>query len=340
MPQGRRLFNFTYLEFTEYSMPNLTRSVLTLSVLLAFNQGASAQVYDHTPACDRACLTGFMDQYLQAQADNDISTLALASDVRITENGKAIQPGEGFLTQADDPVYRMDIADPETGGVASALVVNAGAAQVFEMVRLKVEDARISEIELVLAFEGESGPMFAPDFATEPRPEFQLSLLPREQNSRLELMAVADAYWRALETNGRPDYRPAPMLPGVLRIENGVTTSNGAAMRVMGGPTGILNSSAPQQFDEGMFASRTIYDRRFPVVDLERGVILSIARMGLDDGHEMPGHWQGGRPLLAEFFAIQSGQIVSVEVVMKSAVPLDQDSGWERSPLARSKSDR
>src|SRR5690606_23945317 len=206
--------------------------------------------------------------------------------------------------------------------------------------RLRGEQARISEIELVVAFEGESGPMFAPDFATAPRPEFQLSLHPREQHSRLELMAIADAYWRDLETNGRPDYRPAPMLPGLIRVENGVTTSNGAAARVMGGPTGILNSSATQQFDEGMFASRTIYDRRFPVVDVERGVVLSIARMGLDDGFEMPGHWQGGRPLLAEFFAVQAGRIVAVEVVMKSAVPLDQDSGWPRSPLTRSKSDR
>ena len=167
-------------------------------------------------------------------------------------------------------------------------------------------------------------------------------LIAEERKRKVVQNILADtrnAYWRALETNGRPDYRAAPMLPGLLRIENGVATSNGAAARAMGGPTGILNSSATQQFDEGMFASRTIYDRRFPVVDTERGVILSIARMGVDDGHEMPGHWQGGRPLLAEFFAIQAGRIIAVEVVMKSSVPLEQDSGWPRSPLTRSKSD-
>jgi len=320
-------------------MPTLTRSILAFSVLLPCSQIAIAQVHPYQPACDRDCLTGFMDQYLQAQAVNDVSRLPLAPGVRITENGKVIQPGEGFFARADEPSYRMEIADPETGGIAAALVVNAGDVQAFEMVRLKIEDARISEIELVVAFQGESGPMFAPDFATNPGQVFQLSLRPREQHSRLELMAIADAYWHALETNGRPDYRPAPMLPGLIRIENGVSTSNGAAARVMGGPAGVLNSSATQQFDEGMFASRTIYDRRFPVVDIERGVVLSIARMGLDEGHEMPGHWQGGRPLLAEFFAIQAGRIVAVEVIMKSSVPLEQDSGWPRSPLARSKSD-
>src|SRR5690606_34857227 len=141
----------------------------------------------------------------------------------------------------------------------------------------------------------------------------------------------------ALETNGRPDYRPAPMLPGVIRIENGTATSNGAMPEIVtGGPAGTLNASATQQFDEGRFVSRTIFDRRFPVVDVERGVILSIARMGVDADQPEPPHWKGGRPILAEFFAVQDGRITAVEVVMKSDVPLEQQRVWERSPFARS----
>lgn len=313
---------------------------LVASLLAMFPFCASAQVYDRAPACDRACLTSFMDRYLQAQAANALGDLPIAPTVRVTENGDLIDVGAGFFQRADEPTYRMDIADPETGGVASALVVNAGDVQGFEMVRLKVEGAQITEIETVVAFEGDSGPMFVPDFATEPRRDFLLTLLPREQNSRLELMAVADAYWRALETNGRPDYRPAPMLPGLVRIENGMPTTNGAMPETSsGGPAGTLNASGSQQFDEGRFVSRTIFDRRFPVVDVERGVILSIARMGVDAGHAEPPHWKGGRPLLAEFFAVQDGRITAVEVVMKSDVPLEQQRVWERSPLARSKSD-
>jgi hypothetical protein len=314
---------------------------LVAGLLAALPLCASAQVYDRAPACDRACLTTFMDRYLDAQAANKLGNLPLAPTVRVTENGDLIEAGKGFFTRADEPTYRMDIADPETGGVASALVVKAGDVEAFEMVRLKVEGGQITEIETVVAFEGESGPMFDPHFASEPRRDFQLSLLPREQNSRLELMAVADSYWRALETNGRPDYRPASMLPGVIRIENGTATSNGAMPEVRtGGPAGTLNASATQQFDEGRFVSRTIFDRRFPVVDVERGVILSIARMGVDAGQDEPPHWKGGRPLLAEFFAVQDGRITAVEVVMKSNVPLEQQRVWERSPLARSKSDQ
>lgn len=313
-----------------------------LILLLATTVPAQGQVYDYQPDCDRSCLTGYMDAYLSAQQGNDVSDLLLASDVKVTENGLVLAAGEGEFEALDKVTYRMDIADPETGGVASALVVTAGDESAFQFVRLKVEQRMITEIETVVAYEGESGPMFVPDFATVPRPEFQLSIPVREQNSRLELMAVADAYWRALETNGRPDYRPAPMLPGMIRIENGLPTSNGAGQVGLNGgevPVAVLNSTASQQFHEGMFASRTIYDRRFPLVDVERGVVLSVARMGLDEGHEMPDHWQGGRPLLAEFFAVQNGMITAVEVVMKSTIPLDQSAGWPRSALTRSKSD-
>lgn len=301
---------------------------------------AQAQFYDHTPDCDRECLVGHLDAYLAAQAANDPAGLPFAANVVVSENNEVIAPGEGFFRTAGEPTYRLDIADPETGGVATQAVVREGDGYAFEMVRLKIADGEITEVETVVGREGETGPMFVPDFATEPRREFQLSLVPSDQNSRLELMAAADAYWYALETNGEPEYRRAPLLPGATRIENGLATTNGS---VPGGggatPSGAGGSSAPQQFDTGMFVSRTIYDRRFPVVDVERGVVLSIARMGLEQGYDEPAHWQGGRPILAEMFAVQDGRITAIEVVMKSTVPLDATGPWPRSPLARSKSD-
>lgn len=302
---------------------------------------ASAQVHKYAPPCDRACLTAFMDNYLEAQEAHSTAGLPLAKSVKITENGAVIRPGEGVFRTAGAPTYRLDIADPETGGVASQLVVREGDAKAFQFIRLRIENKQIVEVETIVGRKGESGPMFVPDFATKPRTEFMLSIREAERMSRLELMAVADAYWRALETNGRPDYHPVPMLPGLIRIENGLPTSSGSGAHggSTGGPEGIPASSAPEQFNAGRFANRTIYDRRFPVVDVERGVILSIARMGIEDGQQLPAHWQGGRPILAEFFAIQSGVIVAVEVVMKSTVPLNQSSGWPRDRLTRSKSD-
>jgi hypothetical protein len=313
------------------------RSILLGAAVVALAAPLGAFAQDE---CDRACLKAVLDQYMAAQAANDAAALPpLAAGVKFTENGVVMQPGTGFFATADDTTYRLEIFDSETGGAAVGAVVKEGEASVFQLVRLKVEDGALTEIESVVGREGESGPMFAPDYATEPRREFTLSIREAEQMSRLELMAVADAYWRALETNGHDNYHPAPLLPGLLRIENGLPTTSGAAD--LGGqtPSGAGSSTAPQQFNTGMFESRTIYDRRFPVVDVERGVILSIARMGLKDGYETPAHWQGGRPILCEFFAIQNGQIVAIEVFMKSTVPADQSAGWPRDRLTRSISD-
>src|SRR5690606_22573083 len=68
-------------------MSHPTRTCLALGLLAGLAPLTSAQVYDHTPDCDRACLAGFMDRYLEAQANNDFRTLPLATNVRITENG-------------------------------------------------------------------------------------------------------------------------------------------------------------------------------------------------------------------------------------------------------------
>jgi hypothetical protein len=309
-----------------------------LATLAAADAGAQS-----TSGCDRACLEGFMDRYVAAQASNDASGLPFTNDVKITENGVEMRPGEGFFTTADEPTYKLAIADPEMGGTAALLVVREGDHSVFELIRLKVADGMIAEVETIIAREGESGPMFVPDFATEPRREFTLSIREAERNSRLELMAVADAYWRALETNGWPEYHPAPLLPGVVRIENGLATTNGSSGLDQGGvtPSGGDRSSAPEQFNMGLFRSRTIYDRRFPVVDLERGVVLSIARMGLkpDEGFETPPHWKGGNPVLGELFAVQDGKIIAIEVVMNSTIPVDRTMVWPREPLTRSVAD-
>ncbi len=292
--------------------------------------------------CDRACLKGVLDQYMTAQAANDASALPpLAATVKFTENGVEMEPGAGFFTTADDTTYRLEIFDPEFGGAALGAVVAEGDAFVFQLVRLKVEDGAVTEIESMVNREGESGPLFRPDYATEPQREFTLSIREAERNSRLELMAVADSYWRALETNGHDTYHPAPLLPGIVRLENGYPTTSGASGLGLDTPEGVASggTTAPQQFNSGMFESRTIYDRRFPVVDVERGVILSIARMGAKDGYDLPPHWQGGRPILCEFFAIQNGQIVAIEVFMKSSMPFEQSAGWPRDPLTRSLGD-
>ncbi len=59
-------------------------AVATLSTL---SMTAFAQAPATKPACDRACLQGYMDRYLKAMLNRDVSNDLFARNVRFTENG-------------------------------------------------------------------------------------------------------------------------------------------------------------------------------------------------------------------------------------------------------------
>ena len=67
--------------------------------------------------------------------------------------------------------------------------------------------------------------------------------------------------------------------PNTQRCENGLQT------------TGLVRNdgayvSAASGFDAGRFMGRNLWDRRYPVVDEERGIVLSMVRFGLKDGQK------------------------------------------------------
>jgi hypothetical protein len=65
-------------------------------------------------------------------------------------------------------------------------------------------------------------------------------------------------------------------------------------------------SSTALGFDRGSFIGRNIWDRRYPVVDKERGIVLSIVRFGLKAGMKSQSPATSNDRLVAEFFAIKS----------------------------------
>lgn len=273
------------------------------------------------PACDRQCLQGFTDLYLESLARHDISKLPLAPKVKFTENGVPKKLGEGLWKTAGETTYRMEIFDPERGDAAVQAVVRENDTLAMLMLRLKVIEKKISEVETIVARKGAaSGPIWAAEKLTRTPPNFMLSIRPAEQNSRLELLATADAYWRAFETNGTPDYHPAPFLPDANRFENGLQTTNVKLPNF--GPY-----TAAEQFDRGLFPGRLIYDRRYPVVDVERGVALSIVRFGRREGVTTPNVPADSAPLVAEFFAVKSGRIQEIQVIM-TLLPATTPTGW------------
>src|SRR5690606_36073702 len=47
-------------------------------------------------ACDRECLEGFVDRYLDAMVDNDVGAVPFEDNARFTEHGQLLELGDGL----------------------------------------------------------------------------------------------------------------------------------------------------------------------------------------------------------------------------------------------------
>ena len=106
-------------------------SLLTLALLTA----ATTQAAD----CDRACLKGFLTQYLDAMLTHNPGTLPVSDKVRFTEDTVDMKLGDGLWKNASKITgYRQDILDVRQGVAASQVVVEEGGMPALLMLRLKV----------------------------------------------------------------------------------------------------------------------------------------------------------------------------------------------------------
>ncbi len=257
--------------------------------------------------CDRECLKGIADLYFKALEGHNPSLLPLAPDAKYTETGSIVKIGEGLWRTGGAPTYRLEIDDPESGGIGLDAVVTDNGVPAIVATRLKVENRKVTEIESILVHKGEKSVFCAPEKLVQPSARFTRKIAPAEQNSRLELMAAADAYFRAFQTEGTPDYIRAPLLPETLRVENGIQATNVATPN-----HGAI--SAGQQFDLAIFKGTTIYDRRYPVVDTEHGAAMALVRFRSSRTQPPPGSKSDrGDTVVCEFFAVEQGKIVEIQ---------------------------
>src|SRR5215470_1949491 len=97
-------------------------SVLVLSGLLAVGFAAGQA------KCDRTCLEGFVDKYLDAMKAHDPKLLPLAKNLKFTENGQKLDIGDGLWnTFAGKGTYRLFVTDPEAEQVAFIATIREDA---------------------------------------------------------------------------------------------------------------------------------------------------------------------------------------------------------------------
>ena len=296
-------------------------------------------------ACDRPCLEGLIDQYLAALVAHDPKRLPLSADVMYTENSQVMDVGDGFWKTAQGVGnYRHVFADPEFGQVAFMGTMREAGTTVLMSVRLRIELGRITEIEAVFFKPGGGGPNNIEGLDKSGKPEdiWFRSIPPAQRLSRQQLIAIADGYFTGLQKNdgkGIHGTGTYPFTEDCHRIENGSPTTNvPRPANEKPGTINLFSMDCLSQFKMGLYyVVQRIHNRRYPLVDAERGVVWAHAVFDqgtvnqgvLADGtrHSYPGFNRPSSILVTEAFLIENGRIRRVEMIGPSA-PYHMNSPW------------
>ena len=324
-------------------------AIVTGGIAITFAPNARASTGPIPLKCDRACLENVVDQYLAALVAHDPKRLPLSADVKYTENDQAMSVGDGFWKTAESVGnYRHIFADPEFGQVAFMGTMHEAGAPLLMSLRLRIELGRITEIEGVYYRSGGGGPsgiaaMDKPGYKAEDM--WFKSIPPAQRMSRQELISIADGYFTGLQHNdgkGINGTGAYPFTNDCDRIENGAHTTNvPAPPNQAPGAINAFSMDCLSQFKLGYyFVVQSIHDRRYPVVDAERGVVWSHAVFDqgtvnkgvLSDGREytFKGFNRPSSILVTEAFLIEKGKIRRVEMIGPS-VPYHMNPAWPGS---------
>jgi len=296
--------------------------------------------------CDRACLVGIMDGYMNAIYKHDPKAVPpLAIDVKMTENTGAMDVGEGVLwrSKVEPTGFKIYIADPVSGQVALQARFKIEGQHALVAVRLKVDREKIQEIEH-LYVRNSSFDRAIDDAAlpllTTPLPILTTDVPPAQRTSRDMLYRAANSYFDALEgDNGKI----GAFADDCVRHENGYQTVNnpppgGRMMPAPFIPTDpemlkFSRMTCAQQIDTKIFAyMKHIRPRRALVIDEQKGLVATFP-LFIHDGTSRnakpdapPGMLQN--LVTMETFAIRGGLIHHVEAFPFVTLPYGLGNGW------------
>lgn len=309
-------------------LPAVTICLLLMSLsslqVQAQAPGRDSAVVDRS--CDRDCLLDFVDTYLEGLVNQDPSRIPFSSDVIFTENNVELPVGNAGLWATINWVSDdgMGVADVKNGTAAWFGIVEEHEKPAYFGLRLKVEDGLISEAETLVVRNNGMPMPFADPYSIEHDPAFDEVIPEDERVSRERLIAIADGYFSTVELNDGTIFTPFHEDCG--RLENGILTTGDPE----GGSAGAIAVGCTEQLELGIYRiNKRIRERLFPVVDVERGVVVATGffdhantfdRYELTDGREMETllKWPNSITLL-EAFKVKDGAIHRIEAIFTYA---------------------
>ncbi len=296
--------------------------------------------------CDRDCLVGLMDRYLDAVVKNDPSLVPLAEGVVFVENTERLSVGEGLWQRASGgPTdFKIYVADPFVGQVGFMGILEADDRPVMLGARLRTVAGEITEIDHLVVYElWEAG---LPNLQM-PRPGLSQPLDPSERVPRDVMLAAANAYYDAIvQDHGMV----APFADECVRRENGVPSANAELTPVADPETGNVEPddfavfrrmTCADQLSTNVMAYITdITMRRLLAVDEDMGLVFAYSMFehsgepkvmeirGVPGVTERANTWGPFNLPAAHVFKIRNGQIHEIEA-MGYIAPYGIRNGWQ-----------
>ena len=289
---------------------------LAFSVLAGLGFAAN-RTWAQAAACDRECLRGTMTTFLYGLIEHDLSRLPVADTLRVTED--AIEKPLAQLSLRNTVTglhgYRQDIIDERAGMAGADVVVEESGAPVLLVVRLKVVDSKITEIETVATRSRAEGLIFNIDGLRMPTREMNYAPRPEQLASREDAIDAALHYPKGLNAAKTFAAVDAPFAPDAYRHENG---------QIMAGPDCTFAPGCQDILTQSLAIFERLGDVSTRVIGVDERMGIVWLRMAWGAQQE------GGDQLTVwEAFKVYDGQIHAVEAFMK-ILPIElRSGGWE-----------
>ena len=291
---------------------------------------ATGDARGRVPQCDRSCLEGMIDRYLDAMVAHDPSRAPLSPTVKYAQDNVPLKIGDALWATASGlGTYKHYFADPERGDVGLIGTIKENGVGAIFILRLKVENRLITEAEQFVAHDPRGAAVY--DKLGKPDPGWLTTIPLERRQSREALEIAAYMYYEALEKNdGRGIYA---FTDDCQRTEDGVRTTNQPRPQNYGHSDTDISDftmlSCKAQYELGFLGFTTgCRDRRFLVVDVERGSVLANAYLDFDgtvtevhltDGRvwKVPPYFMTPRTNQSnEAYRIENGSIRLIEMTM------------------------
>jgi hypothetical protein len=273
---------------------------------------ASTAAHAAPADCDRECLRGFITQYLDALVAHNPNALPLDAKIRFTEDSVEMHLGNGLWKNASRiRAYRQDVLDTRQGVAASQVVVEEAGSPALLMLRLKVANKKITEVETMVTRTQKEGALFKVDALQAADKNMEWAPDKSQLPSYDEAIRIAKFYPAGLKIGSFVTV-DAPFAPDAYRVENGVITAGPGCSR-----PGCENIKTQKIMEHPFITTRAI------AVDEALGIALLRMNFGQTNSYG-----PGNALIVWEEFKVYGGQIHAVEAFMK-IMPASMASGWD-----------